>query len=153
MKKKIIGGLSAGGAMLAGAGLVIGAGIAKADTEYADPNGYVRALLSHGINPYPVNGPSGSLAVGYDMCTELWQRKPATDLIDEVAMRTGLARNLVEWVVIDANVYLCPDAPFEGEGGVTPPPRHTLEPNPPMPPAQAVGWAERDGGQRQAALR
>jgi hypothetical protein len=51
MKKKIIGGLSAGGAMLAGAGLVIGAGIANADTEYADPNGYVRALLSRGINP------------------------------------------------------------------------------------------------------
>ena len=110
------------------------AGPAHADDAHTDtvgsanPQGYVRALISHGIDPRPV---SEAIDAGYLACNALWKGIPAVTLIDDVATQGHLARNLVAWVVIDASVYLCPQAPFDGESQVGPPAPDL----PPPPPA------------------
>jgi len=132
--KKLV--IAAAGAMAAT--VVLGNAPAHADVQRADPRGYVLALASQGIDPRPV---SDAIDVGYTACAALWQRIPPVDLIDMATARSHLARDLVVWVVVDASVYLCPDAPFDG-GSQTGPQQ---APPPPSDSSQMVSFVQRGG--------
>jgi len=123
-KRLVIGGGIAAGAMLTAAGLVIAAGMAKADT--AQDSAYISALRSQGIDPSPA---WATLDKGRMLCDEL-QHMPANQLIYETTIMAQWPHIYVECLVTDAGRYLCPDAPgAQTEQANVPapvPPRGTL---------------------------
>jgi hypothetical protein len=100
--KLIVGGAVAGGSMLLVAGLVVGAGLAKASTE--DVDGYLHALTSEGIT---VSNGDESLEVGRGVCAMLRSGHTEAQVIDKIAH--GTPRWFATDVVIDAHTYLCAD--------------------------------------------
>ena len=132
MKKMIIGGLVAGGLILGAAGLVLGAGIAKADTGYDVP-GYLNAIQRDGFNTYR------AVQNGFAVCADLERGVGVPNEIDAMkANNPWMLRPMAAAEVIDAQLYLCDDTPFEP----TPPPVNL--PGPP-PLHQMVGYVERGG--------
>jgi hypothetical protein len=168
MKKTIIGGLSAGGLMLGAAGLVLGAGLARANT-YGDINdhdadAYALTLDADGW----LGTPSQARGMAIAVCSNRMKGASERALTDQLAKTysTNLAVDMVD----DAEFHFCPAYemksdgvtplwvrnPNWGTGGWAPNDPSIIGAIPsagPVTKVGSIGYAERDGGQRQAALR
>jgi hypothetical protein len=102
--------------MLGAAGLVIGAGMAHADSG-PDIAGYYNALENDGL----ITGPTASsLRVGTMVCRDLRLGETDGQIIDYLVNPPNpIPRFFATDVVVDAHMYLCPDATGSLAGYVT----------------------------------
>ena len=105
-RKLVIGGVAAGGGMLLAAGLVLGAGIAKASPG-EDVHGYLAALTRDGV---AASDSAKSVDVGRGVCVLMNRGVSAYRVADEVARATSVPFTFAWTVAIDARDYLCPGA-------------------------------------------
>jgi Protein of unknown function (DUF732) len=89
------------------AGLVVGVGIAKGDTE--DENGYIAALVRDGITSSSV-GVGQELEAGETICRDLRKGESQSAIIDWLIDPPHPVPSTVAIdLVVDAHLYLCPD--------------------------------------------
>jgi hypothetical protein len=135
--KLIVGGVVAGGLMLGAAGLVLGAGIAKADN--GQDVQFIQLLDSHGINA------NGSEQMAHNVCTNLDAGFTPAQEVNAVYQATPLNRDQSMVFAVTALVVYCPW--HEGQDYFASQPMSPAAPA--VPPRermqQMTGYAERGG--------
>lgn len=105
-KKLIVGGL-AGGLMLGAAGLIIGAGVAKADVAGSNPNlSFLTELRGDGFYVY---SPTEALGNGYWVCGLMRQGASSFSVENLVEHQFGWSSDSAVDFVVDAQFTLCTD--------------------------------------------